>query len=505
MKVPPTGEEYLNLTQVCKGELNSKDNPEPEVRTLIDISVRAYSEDYFDEKKGDVRFYMYSPGINAAKWKDFYSDEIIAIGWDEVDDLNNYSSRTEIVNKLREINEDNESHKNDSKALDDFKNEMRIGDIVYVKKGLKTILGRGVIKSDYYYDENAEEYKHRRKILWTHEVNFDHHWHNIVQKKLTNITYYKDYCRDLEELFSNEVIKIDNEKLDHNETVFADDDFIKLVYMKPEKYKSIVDTLLNKKNIILQGPPGVGKTFSSKLLAYSIMGKKDDERIQMVQFHQNYGYEDFVMGYRPNEDGFILKNGPFYEFCNKIRKDENENKKYFFIIDEINRGNLSRIFGELLMLIENDKRNHPIKLMYNSEEFSVPSNLYIIGLMNTADRSLAMIDYALRRRFAFIDLEPAFDSDGFKDMISRKYIDTKINIVLNYIKSINRDILEDENLGEGFLIGHSYFCPNDNEQVDDAWLESKLRHEIIPLLKEYWFDERGRVANYSNDLLGIFR
>lgn len=182
--------------------------------------------------------------------------------------------------------------------------------------------------------------------------------------------------------------------------------------MSEEDYNSLVSLLEHKKNIILQGAPGVGKTFAAKRLAYSIIKRKDPSLVKMVQFHQSYSYEDFVRGYRPTDKGFEIKNGPFYDFCKKAEEDS-ENR-YFFIIDEINRGNLSKIFGELFMLIEADKRADPLKnnqpsvqLLYRDpekgvEEFSIPSNLYIIGMMNTADRSLALMDFALRRRFGFL-------------------------------------------------------------------------------------------------------
>ena len=176
----------------------------------------------------------------------------------------------------------------------------------------------------------------------------------------------------------------------------------------------MVGALESKKNIILQGAPGVGKTFISKRLAYSIMGVKDVERVMMVQFHQSYSYEDFIMGYRPSSNGFVLKTGAFYNFCKKAQDDTDN--KYFFIIDEINRGNLSKIFGELFVLLEADKRGsrNKLQLLYSDELFYIPENVYIIGMMNKADRSLAMMDYALRRRFSFIDIAPGFESDGFK-------------------------------------------------------------------------------------------
>lgn len=183
------------------------------------------------------------------------------------------------------------------------------------------------------------------------------------------------------------------------------DKFLDEVFMTPDEYDELVRLVLYKKNIILQGAPGVGKTFLAKRFAYSMLGKKSDANVEIVQFHQSYSYEDFIMGYKPNDDGFELKTGVFYNFCKKASKDSDPNSKYFFIIDEINRGNLSKIFGELMMLIESDKRGqkHGIKLAYRDEVFFVPENLYITGMMNTADRSLAMMDYALRRRFSFYE------------------------------------------------------------------------------------------------------
>ncbi len=158
----------------------------------------------------------------------------------------------------------------------------------------------------------------------------------------------------------------------------------------------------------------MGKTYAAKRLAYSMMGVKDIERVMMVQFHQSYSYEDFIMGFRPSSTGFELRKGVFYNFCKKAEIDSDN--EYFFIIDEINRGNLSKIFGELFMLIENDKRGNALQLLYSDEKFAVPKNVYIIGMMNTADRSLAMLDYALRRRFAFFDIKPGFKTPGFQSI-----------------------------------------------------------------------------------------
>ena len=228
-----------------------------------------------------------------------------------------------------------------------------------------------------------------------------------------------------------------------------------------------------------------------------MMGVKDVERVMMVQFHQSYSYEDFIMGFRPSATGFELKKGAFYNFCKKAEIDSDN--EYFFIIDEINRGNLSKIFGELFMLIENDKRGNALQLLYSDEKFAVPKNVYIIGMMNTADRSLAMLDYALRRRFAFFDIKPGFETPGFREY--RMALDNeKFNRLISCVENLNGVIASDESLGEGFCIGHSYFCNLQPETINDDLLYGVVEYELIPLLKEYWFDETTKVKDWSENL-----
>lgn len=281
---------------------------------------------------------------------------------------------------------------------------------------------------------------------------------------------------------------------------YTKDDFLNEVYMTEERYKTLVNVLRNKKNIILQGAPGVGKTFAARRLAWSMMGEKDDSRIEFVQFHQNYSYEDFMMGYKPVEDGFELKYGIFYRFCQKAANQPD--KEFFFIIDEINRGNMSKIFGELLMLIEKDYRGTKMTLAYNGLPFSVPKNLYIIGMMNTADRSLAMIDYALRRRFSFFEIEPGFDSQGFISYQNGLNSET-LDELISKVKELNRKIAADKSLGRGFCIGHSYFCGRD--VCTDEWLHSVVDYDILPMLSEYWFDDENEFQRWKNILQGVFQ
>jgi MoxR-like ATPase len=252
-------------------------------------------------------------------------------------------------------------------------------------------------------------------------------------------------------------------------------------------------SLQAKKNVVLQGPPGTGKTFIARRLAYALMREKDPERLLAVQFHQSYSYEDFIQGYRPREGGgFERRNGVFYRFCEKARQDPD--RDYVFLIDEINRGNLSKIFGELMMLIEADKRGeeHRLQLAYSEENefFHIPANVHFIGTMNTADRSLALVDYALRRRFAFHPVQPQFQEKLLAHLrghvgVSRAMAER----VMTRLQALNAVIVQDPNLGEGFAVGHSYFCQTPTGDPDEQqWYDHIIEHEIAPLLREYWFD-----------------
>jgi 5-methylcytosine-specific restriction protein B len=277
-------------------------------------------------------------------------------------------------------------------------------------------------------------------------------------------------------------------------------------FVKAE-FQSILDLWGLKKNLILQGPPGVGKTFLARRLAYALIGHEVPSRVGMVQFHQSYSYEDFIQGYRPAEAGFARKDGVFVRFCKRASLDQDS--VYVFIIDEINRSNLSKVFGELMMLIEADKRGskYSVALTYSTseeEQFYVPPKVYILGMMNTADRSLALVDYALRRRFAFKELQPLFGSAVFREFMVSVGSDPRlVAAVSTRLQALNQAITEDSNLGPGFQIGHSYFCGDGSALTEQVYC-IVVRHEIIPLLKEYWFDEPDKVRNWTDTLEAKF-
>lgn len=627
--IPIYSRAMLETLSAKFGMDNSKDKSIPEMQRFL--LEKKGSEDLFifydklllmlvnDGQNSVVpsvekKYWLYAPGEGASKWNRCQQDSVICIGDDDLGDLTQYESLDSVRDGLRAIYEDSESSfKNRSLAAWQFVHDVKPGDVVFAKCGTSKIVGRGIVKSDYVYDESYDDFRNVHEVEWTNIGVWDAP-HNSVLKTLTDITKYPDYVKALEALFDTPAQKrywwlVANPKIwsmadlavgstvayqlyndngkqrrifqnfldakagdavigyestpvkkivalaevskeQNGKTIefvkkealkspicFADikaadglkdmqylgnpqgsffslseaeyelildmvresnampvveqkkpytkADFLAEVYMAAEAYDSLVGLLRQKKNVILQGAPGVGKTFTAKRLAYSMLGVKDDEQIEMVQFHQNFSYEDFIMGYKPTENGgFELRNGIFYNFCRKAKS--NPDKQYFFIIDEINRGNLSKIFGELLMLIENGYRGKNIKLAYTGEDFTVPENVYIIGMMNTADRSLAMIDYALRRRFSFFEMEPGFLTDGFKQYQASLHDET-FDRVIAAIVNLNKVIANDDSLGAGFCIGHSYFC--DQEAVGKEWLTNVVNYDIAPMLKEYWFDD----------------
>ena len=475
------------LNAVLTADCDKDENLHSVVVDLGYFISRYYSPaDQVQPSPDKVKIWLIAPGEGAKMWEDCLANKRICLGWDDMGDLSQFESRDDMRAKMKEIWGPDGTYSNDSLATWEFVNEMNIGDVIYVKKGRTGIIGKGIITGDYQFDNSLVEYKNVRSVDWTVKGE----WHTqdmFAMKTLTEITQYKDFLAEIERLIKGET---------PNTETYTDAEFLNEVYMTKEKLAELKTLVKTKKNVILQGAPGVGKTFCAERLAYTIMGEKDESRVCLIQFHQNYSYEDFIMGYKPTENGFELVPGKFYTFCRDAAADSN--RDYFFIIDEINRGNLSKIFGELLMLIENSYRGKPLVLAYKDESFYVPSNVYIIGMMNTADRSLAMIDYALRRRFSFFEMTPGFDSDGFKAYMS-KWENLHFEKLIGAVKELNKAIASDDSLGTGFEIGHSYFCGC--KECTDSWLKSVVNYDIIPMLQEYWFDNKNEAQKWGAKLL----
>ena len=459
--------------------------------------------------KDGTRYWLMALGEGSKHWDACREEGVARMGFDGTGDLRRYESRAQVREKLWALRPTQKRAPGGAARMCwEFCHVVKPGDVIFVKKGTQRVIARGVVTSDYRFDDSRSALKNIRDVTWW-RTNGE--WvagkaNNLPIQTLTDITDKTELVQDIERALEASNVALDRTDFE----TYTVDHAVAELFLHREDIERLTNLLRRKNNLVLQGPPGTGKTYLAQRLAWLLAGKRCRDRVEVVQFHQSYGYEDFVRGYRPTEaGGFELQDGPFLNFCERARKDPD--LPHVLVIDEINRGNLSRVFGELLMLIEADKRadKWAVRMAYARHDegaFYVPPNLYLIGTMNTADRSLAMVDYALRRRFAFWTVDPAFSADRFTQHLSEHGVlepmQHRISVRLN---ALNDQILKDPQLGTGFRIGHSYFCqPPESLASDDAWNDwytSVVRYEIAPLLREYWFDNTNRASEAVDKLL----
>ncbi|NLT12699.1 MAG: AAA domain-containing protein [Clostridiaceae bacterium] len=426
------------------------------------------------------RFWVFTPDDGTKMWADYYTQGFISFGYDSIGDYKKYGSREQIRVKMRSIYGPGRSYKHMGHMAWQFSEEMQPGDIIYMSPDGKKIIGRGIIKSNYYVDVSRKQKKNTRDVIWTDKGDWTISY-DLPRFSILNISNYASLCRNIEQdiLGSQESI-IHNDVSIPGLPKYSPTDFCNDVFMNIDQFNELQQLLKTKKNIILTGAPGVGKTYSAERLAYAIMGKKDPDRLKTIQFHKSYSYDSFVMGYLNSEAGKVLQTGIFYDLCKEAEPDDRD---YFLIIDDIGRGDVSAIFGDLLNLIGPDYREKSIRLLYRDEYFSVPKNLYIIATLSTTRESSPFSDYSLRRRFAFYEMNPAFGTpefENFKSAFSNKKLDKLIKVIMDFNKSLPSDST-DPNI---FQLGHSYFC--DRDLTQDQAIEHIAKFEIIPLISTFF-------------------
>ena len=484
---------------------------------------------FADVPESRVKMWQVRGGANFIKVDDFLAGGYVGVGFgiDAVDCSLRWE-RTDLDDACHRANPG--IGPGGVKEVWDFAKEIKRGELIVmpITRNGDDVRYGFALSDGTYHVESADWPRNRRSILWRDSV-IDGRDLDLPQATVSYLWGARDalvgrirraegVTDGLDNPVSDVVPTIEKPREKPSREPYTVDTMLSEgVFLDEPELTRIMAQLERKQNLILQGPPGTGKTFLAKRLAYALMGDRTDERVSSVQFHQSYAYEDFVGGYRPDvneQEQLVFKprDGAFLRLCHEAR--EMPDAKFVMLIDEINRGNLSRVFGELLMLIEADKRSptHAVELQHRISDvgdgdgkFFVPPNVYIIGTMNLADRSLTGMNVAMRRRFAFAELRPRFDSQRFATEVTKSGMsDEMLERIRTRMDALNATISEDASLGRQYEVGHSFFCPDSDGPPGadwEAWYEAVVEFEIRPLLEEYWFDDARKAADEVAKLL----
>ena len=523
-KIPPPGLEYLELADKLKERFNEANSA---VHSFQELSLVAYDEPTTDNPISPV--WLIRAG---AKGEDDNTDlehGIKTLGWGEVPDLTGAVHKDAVRERVQQgyPNASNQQIGSRTAKMFSFVQDIQEGDIVVLP--LKSRPGQvalGRITGPYAYQEVEGVPRHSRRTNWIRtDVPRSDFGQDLQESLNLPGTVNRIHGNDAERRISAMMEgardpNIDTTEAETDEPTQAPLESVEAppytlqdiiadgCFLKESKLETILKRLRVKKNLILQGPPGTGKTWLAKKLAFALIGEKDERRVRRFQFHPNLSYEDFIRGYRPDGEGKLaLVNGPFLKTINDARSDHTSD--YIMVIEEINRGNPAQILGEMLTLLEADKRNsgEALKLAHSTsdaERVHIPPNVYVIGTMNVADRSIALVDLALRRRFSFVNLEPVFGN------VWRNWVHEQSGVPRDFLTTIeermmalNDQIAADPSLGPQFRIGHSYVTPTPGTQIDNPteWFRDVVDTEIGPLLDEYWFDNVSEAENAKSELL----
>ena len=475
------------------------------------VNNEAWLVGEFTDNPDAFNLWMVAAGIGNVYSEDFLAGGFSAIGWEHDLDSAEFETAQEMRDALKPI------WPTSADQIARFHKDIKRGDVIVMRTRESGGLRYGFVASDSTYFAGIPDMNDQRGVYWRQT---DIRMKGLSLPRRNTVAR----IREARDAVVKRIMQAEGLTIEVAATMLESHDDIPpldIQWPSDEVFLSDVDQLRmlkllrRKQNLILQGPPGTGKTFIAKRLAYALMGERADDRIASVQFHQSYSYEDFVGGYRPSTNHaeqlvFKPEDGAFLRLCDDARKDPDN--EYVMLIDEINRGNLSRVFGELLMLIESDKRNSEsavvlqhLKARGGDGKFYVPPNVYIIGTMNLADRSLTGMNVAMRRRFAFRELTPQFESDRFKSWIADSGMPDEMQVrIRERMAMLNQSITADSSLGKQYAVGHSFFCPGQGDPEDgdwEAWYQAVIEHEIRPLLEEYWFDQPERAQQESDRLL----